>query len=131
MELPPLIRVISFGYLHSPPPAEAHMVIDLRHHFRDPHFDPQLRHLTSSDLRVRAKVLDTPGIRELVEAIITASVAMISGPARADVVVAVGCAGGRHRAPTVARAVVERLEEMGHDAQLDARHTTKPVVERP
>ncbi|MBE2998722.1 ATPase [Nocardiopsis sp. HNM0947] len=131
MELPPLIRVISFGYLHSPPPAEAHMVFDLRRHFRDPHIDPEFRHLTSSNPRVRAKVLGTPGIPELVDAIMAASVAMTSGPARADVVVAIGCAGGQHRAPNVARSVVERLEEMGHDVQLDPRHLTKPVVERP
>lgn len=125
------ICIISFGFLHSPPPAEAHMVIDLRHHFRDPHINPDFRHLTSSDTRVRKKVLDTPGICDLVDAIVSAAVAMASGPSRADVAVAIGCAGGRHRAPTVARAVVERLEEMDQDVMLDSRHTTKPVVERP
>ncbi|WP_039832044.1 RapZ C-terminal domain-containing protein [Nocardiopsis valliformis] len=128
--LPPLIKIISFGFLHSAPP-EAHLVIDLRTHFRDPHVSPELRALTSSNPRVREHVLATPGIGALVEALTATALAMASGPARADVVIAVGCAGGRHRAPTVARAVCERLDGREDvDVQLDTRHLTRPVVVR-
>ncbi|MET9713330.1 RNase adapter RapZ [Nocardiopsis alba] len=127
----PLVRLISFGFLHSAPPAEAHAVFDLREHFHDPHLAPDLRALTSSNPRVREHVLATPGIGALVDAITATALAMASGPARADVVIAIGCAGGRHRAPTVAREVAERLEEVeGVDVQLDPRHITRPVVER-
>ncbi|MEU0242298.1 RNase adapter RapZ [Nocardiopsis sp. NPDC006198] len=96
---PPEVTIISFGFLHSPPPAHAHLVIDLRTHFRDPHVGPQLRELTSSDPRVREHVLATEGVRDLVHAIALAAVAMASGPARADLVIAIGCAGGRRRPP--------------------------------
>lgn len=129
--LPPLVRLVSFGYLHGAPPAEAHVVFDLRTHFRDPHVSPELRALTSSNPRVREHVLATPGIGTLVDAITATALAMASGPAGADVVIAIGCSGGRHRAPTVAREVAERLEEVeGIDVQLDPRHLTRPVVER-
>lgn len=43
---PPLVRLVSFGFLHSPPPPEAHVVVDLRTHFRDPHVSPEMRQLT-------------------------------------------------------------------------------------
>lgn len=126
-----LTNIISFGFLHSEPPSEAHVVVDLRTHFRDPHVSPELRALTSSDPRVREHVLATAGIRELLDAIAATALAMVSGPARADVVIAIGCAGGRHRAPTVARAVCERLEEREDvDVQLEHRHLTRPVVGR-
>lgn len=94
---PPLVRLVSFGFLHSDPPAEAHAVFDLRAHFHDPHLAPDLRARTSVDPRVRAHVLATPGIGALVEAITATALAMASGPARADVVIAIGCSGGRHR----------------------------------
>jgi len=62
------VEIVSFGYLHGPPPT-AHLILDLRSHFRDPHVDPGLRELT----------------------------AYRSGPSAGPVTVAVGCAGGRHR----------------------------------
>lgn len=130
MDQQPLITVISFGFLHSDPPSTAHLVVDLRTHFRDPHVSPELRQLTSSHPRVRQHVLATPGISALVDALVAAAVAMTGGPARADVVVAIGCAGGRHRAPTVAYEVASRLKAQGRDVELQSWHITRPVVER-
>ncbi|WP_411078493.1 ATPase, partial [Streptomyces sp. cmx-10-25] len=97
------IEIVSFGYLHDTPPA-AHLTIDLRHHFRDPHVSPELRYMTADDEPVRAAVLATPGIRQLVDAITAAVTAFAAGPSAGTVTVASGCAGGRHRAPTVALA---------------------------
>ncbi|MEV4872299.1 RapZ C-terminal domain-containing protein, partial [Streptomyces syringium] len=61
------VEIVSFGYLHDEPPT-AHLTIDLRHHFRDPHVSPELRYMTAADEPVRAAVLNTPGIPELVAA---------------------------------------------------------------
>ncbi|MFD5916036.1 ATPase [Kitasatospora sp. NPDC058201] len=110
------IRVVSFGYLHGAPP-EAHLTLDLRRHFRDPHVDPTLRHQTANDLPVRQAVLGTPGIREAIVA-------------DAPLTVAVGCAGGRHRAATVAMALARRLGKTGTRVRLTHRDLDKPVVDR-
>lgn len=88
-----VVEIVSFGYLHDAPPA-AHLTIDLRHHFRDPHVSPELRYMTADDEPVRTAVLGTPGIRELVEATATAVTAFASGPSAGTVTVADGCAGG-------------------------------------
>ncbi|WP_307516612.1 RNase adapter RapZ [Streptomyces sp. W4I9-2] len=123
------VEIVSFGYLHGEPPA-AHLTIDLRHHFRDPHVRPELRYMTADDAPVRAAVLATPGITALVDATVTAVGAFASGPTAGVVTVADGCAGGRHRAPTFARALAERLTAAGHSVTVQDRDIAKDVVQR-
>jgi RNase adaptor protein for sRNA GlmZ degradation len=123
------VEIVSFGYLHGAPPA-AHLTIDLRHHFRDPHVSPELRYMTADDAPVRAAVMGTAGIAELVDATVTAVAAFASGPSAGPVTVADGCAGGRHRAPTFARALADRLRSDGHSVTVTHRDLDKPVVQR-
>ncbi|MFJ6566713.1 ATPase [Streptomyces sp. NPDC091292] len=123
------VEIVSFGYLHAAPPV-ADLTIDLRHHFRDPHVSPELRYMTADDEPVRTAVLNTPGIRDLVDATATAVAAFGSGPSAGVVIVADGCAGGRHRAPTFARALAERLTAAGHHVSVVHRDLGKPVVQR-
>jgi RNase adaptor protein for sRNA GlmZ degradation len=90
------ISIVSFGYLHGAPP-RAHITLDVRIHFRDPHVNPALRHLTADDPEVRETVLNTPGIRALITATTAQVAAFRAGPTPGPLIVAVGCAGGRHR----------------------------------
>ncbi|MFJ2779195.1 ATPase [Kitasatospora sp. NPDC087315] len=124
------ISVISFGYLHGDPPADANFVLDLRRHFRDPHISPGLRYQTAHDLPVRRAVLGTPGIRELISTAALVADAFDAGPGGAPLTIAVGCAGGRHRAATVAMALADRLRKTGSPVTLVHRDLGKPVVER-
>lgn len=99
------ITVISFGYLHGAPPSDAHLTIDLRHHFRDPHVSPELRYMTAHDAPVRAAVMNTPGIKQLLAATVAAVDGFLAGPSSTGLTIADGCAGGRHRAATFAIAL--------------------------
>lgn len=123
------VEITSFGFLHAAPPA-ADLVVDLRRHFRDPHISPELRYMTANDAPVRAAVLGTAGIRQLVAATAEAASAFAAGPSAGVVRVAAGCAGGRHRAPTVAREVAARLIAAGHAVVVSHRDLDKPVVQR-
>lgn len=123
------VEITSFGYLHNAPPA-AHLTIDLRHHFRDPHISPELRYMTANDAPVRAAVLATPGITDLVNAAARAVDAFAAGPSAGTVTVADGCQGGRHRAPTFAQALADQLREAGHHVTVHHRDLDKPVVHR-
>jgi UPF0042 nucleotide-binding protein len=123
------VEIVSFGYGHGTPPA-AHLAFDLRHHFRDPHVSPHLRHMTARDREVRQAVLNTPGIPALVEAISDAVVAYRRGPGGQDVEVAVGCAGGRHRAAVVAEAIRTALADEDITAVVRHRDIDEPVIER-
>lgn len=124
------IRVVSFGYLHGAPPEGATLVLDLRRHFRDPHVDPVLRHQTANDLPVRQAVLGTPGIREAIVGVALVLDAFDAGPTDAPLTVAVGCAGGRHRAAAVAMALARRLAKTGTPVHLTHRDLDKPVANR-
>ncbi|MFD8706861.1 ATPase [Kitasatospora sp. NPDC059648] len=124
------VEITSFGHLHGPVP-EAEVVLDLRRHFRDPHVRTELRHKTAKDPEVREAVLSTPGIPELVAAAVAVAQAYAMGP-QAELTpfrVAVGCAGGRHRAAAVAEALAEALAPHGLRARVQHRDLDKPVVE--
>ncbi|MFD8308099.1 ATPase [Streptomyces sp. NPDC059690] len=123
------VEIVSFGYLHGQPPT-AHLTIDLREHFRDPHVSPELRHMTAQDHAVREAVINTPGIRDLVAATARAATAFRSGPSAGPVVVADGCAGGRHRAPTFAAFLALALTTAGLRVRVQHRDLAKAVVER-
>jgi RNase adaptor protein for sRNA GlmZ degradation len=124
------VRIITFGYLHGGAPG-AHVTLDLRTHFKDPHVSPALRHMTAHDAEVRAAVAATPGIAALVEATVAAVLAYRSGPSAGPVTVAVGCAGGRHRAATVGMRLAQILAD-SHAVPVTLAHRdlTKDVVNR-
>lgn len=131
-----IVEIVSFGYLHGSLldedglPLVVDLTVDLRHHFRDPHVSPELRYMTADDEAVRTAVLNTPGITNLVVATAAAVGAFASGPSAGTVTVADGCAGGRHRAPTFARALADRLTAAGHSVAVRHRDLDKPVVAR-
>ena len=122
------IRIVSFGYGHAPAPA-AHITLDLRHHFRDPHINPALRHLDANARRVRRAVLHTPGIRPLLTATVRQAQAYAAGPTPGPLTIATGCTGGRHRAPSTAHAPARRLRRRGHHVTVHHRDLTKPLIQ--
>lgn len=108
------ITIVSFGHLHGAPP-QAHLVADLRGHFRNPAPDLDIE-VTFPDPRVVDQVRSTAGIAELVASLAGAARAMADQGGETSL--AVGCAGGNHRAPTVADQVAEVLQEQGHTVRL-------------
>lgn len=123
------VVIVSFGYGHGAPP-EATITLDLRYAFRDPHVDPRLRHMTAVDRPVRLAVLRTPGIRALMKATVAQVQAFRQGPSAGQIIIAVGCVGGRHRSATVAHYLARRLTRRGLNVQLDHRDLAKPVIAR-
>lgn len=128
----PDVVVMSFGYLHGRAPV-ADIIVDVREHLRDPHSDPGVRQLTGHDAAVGARVLATPGARELISGVtLTAAALLRAARATGRVVrVAIGCAGGRHRSVVIAGEVALQLTFAGWDARVEHRHIHYPVVTRP
>lgn len=120
-------EIRSFGYLHSPPPP-SNITVDLRECLRDPHVDPALRELTGFEEPVRFAVLNTRGALGLI-----AHLAMtVTGLLELDIPVslAVGCAGGKHRAVVVSHEVAARLRLTGWSVDLQHCDVHRPVVGR-
>jgi UPF0042 nucleotide-binding protein len=124
------LTLISFGYLHGQPP-EADVTIDVRIHFKDPHVNPELRHLDATSARVCNTVLGTPGIAALTGSLVGVAEAYLAGPSPAPVTIAVGCAGGRHRSAVIADLAGKILAARGARVRVVHRDIALPVVDRP
>lgn len=124
------VEIVSFGYGHGPAPV-GHAVIDVRHHFKDPHINPVLRFLTARDEAVMQTVMDTPGVEDLVRAIADMAHAFGRGPTPGTITIALGCVGGRHRSAAVAIAVAHVLDAEGFQVALAHRDIDRPVINRP
>jgi RNase adaptor protein for sRNA GlmZ degradation len=125
------VAITTFGYRHADAPV-AHITLDLRIHFKDPHVDPHLRYLTARDAEIRTAVLLTPGVQGLVTATAAAVAAYASGPSAGPVIVAIGCQGGRHRAPAVGMALASTLTTLWGLTHISLVHRDidKVVIDR-
>jgi len=115
-----MIEIVSFGYGHAAPPP-ATITLDLRVHYRDPHVDTALRALTAFDQRVIDAVLATDGIPELIDIAADTLMIYLGAPTAADITLAVGCRGGRLRAPVVATQAGLRFDRFAAAAGIDMR----------
>ena len=122
------LQLVSFGFLHGTPPT-GDTVEDIRDWFRDPHIDPQLRQLTARDSRVVHKVLSTDGVYAYLNALYDLVAVRLRQGVR-TVNVAIGCAGGRHRAPVVVDMLAMRAEAAGYHVEVVHRDIDLPVIER-
>ncbi|MEU7745464.1 RNase adapter RapZ [Nonomuraea sp. NPDC049158] len=118
----PTITLISFGFLHGPPP-EADRVEDVRDRLRDPAAARDILNLDGLHPRVQNVVINTPGARELIDNLVDYAM-LPAGPRR----IAVGCAGGKHRAAGLIEILGHRLRERGRQVDIEHRHVHLPRV---
>jgi UPF0042 nucleotide-binding protein len=106
-------RVVSFGFKYGAP-IDADLLFDVR--FLDnPHFVPELRPFTGSDVPVRDYVLKNPDAIELldrVEALLAFCLPRYEREGKSYLTIGIGCTGGRHRSVTLAAKLAERLEKL-------------------
>jgi UPF0042 nucleotide-binding protein len=123
------ITITSFGYGHPESPPSAHITVDVRNLFRDPHVDPAMRQMTGLDQAVIDSVMRQPGaLRFVTDLARTASGLSI---VHDRVHMAVGCVGGRHRSVVIADRCGAWLEEHGYrKARVVHRDIRRPVLQR-
>jgi UPF0042 nucleotide-binding protein len=116
------ITITSFGYGHDAPPP-AHITLDVRSFFRDPHIDPELREMTGRDQRVIDSVMKQP--RAHWTALHFADILRGLASVGVDVHLAIGCTGGKHRAPVLANVIAGHVGVAAQHRDID-----KPVLPR-
>ena len=121
-----MITLTSFGYLHLDVPPRADRVEDVRDRLRDPAAARAILDLDGLDPRVQQVVARTPGAEELLENLAAYADLVDAAPSR----IAIGCAGGRHRAPSLVELLAERLRDGGHDVRVEHLHVHLPRVIR-
>jgi RNase adaptor protein for sRNA GlmZ degradation len=115
------VRILSYGYLHGPAP-EADLTVDVRRYLRDPASVRGAGLLDSDgrDPRVQQVVLDTPGA---VHTLVTLTYYVAGFPRdRGPLVLALGCAGGRHRSTALAEILAAELRAQGYQVELTHLH---------
>ena len=117
---------MSFGYKYGIPP-EADLVFDVRC-LPNPFYIKELKALTGLDEAVRSYILDFDVSKRFVEKLydyIDFTLPLYREDGKSELVIAVGCTGGRHRSVTVARLLNTHFLENGQKSSIHHRDIWK------
>ncbi|MCX4581058.1 hypothetical protein OHB41_49800 [Streptomyces sp. NBC_01571] len=127
------VLLTSFGYLHLPQDADgrpvpppADRIEDVRDRLRDPAAARDILDLDGLNPRVQDVVWNTPGTRELLGNLAEYA-GLPAGPRR----IAIGCAGGKHRAAGLTELLARELRRRGHQVDVQHLHVHLPRVLTP
>jgi RNase adapter protein RapZ len=113
------ISLISFGYKYGMP-VGMDLVLDVRF-IPNPFFVPELRELTGADQTVRDYVMKQPESGRFVAEVsrmLDFLLPLYRREGKSYLTIGLGCTGGRHRSPVLARAVGEKLRSAGFEVTL-------------
>lgn len=108
------VTVLSFGFKNGLP-QEADTVLDVRF-LPNPYYVPQLKELTGLDEGVRDYVMDSESTREFwgrLTPVLDFLLPQYRQEGRTELVLAVGCTGGRHRSVAMAHRLAEHIASQG------------------
>jgi RNase adapter protein RapZ len=109
-----IISLVSFGYKYGTP-VGLDLMLDVRF-IPNPFFIPELKPLSGVDPRVREYVMGQPEARQFVEEVgrlLEMLIPFYRREGKSYLSVGLGCTGGRHRSPVLARELRERLARCG------------------
>jgi len=122
------IRVLSFGFKRGTP-LDADFVFDCRF-LTNPHYVPELKPLTGVDAAVKEFVFGDHAahhylsmMQEMIEFVVPHCIK----EGKTQLVVAIGCTGGRHRSVAMAEALREKLVQGRHRVVAEHRHISEEV----
>jgi UPF0042 nucleotide-binding protein len=110
--------VVSFGFKYGIP-VDADLVADMRF-LPNPHWVPELRHLSGRDREVADYVKDRPEAKDFIEKYLGLIETVAEGYLREGkrfMTIAVGCTGGKHRSVAMTEEIAARMRERGLDAK--------------
>lgn len=127
-----MVTVLSFGFKYGIP-NDADLVFDVRF-LPNPYYVDELRLLTGMDDKVFRYVMDSPSAGEFadkLEDMVEFLIPHYVEEGKTNLVIAVGCTGGKHRSVTLARELYRRLsEETGYGIRLEHRDIEKDNLRR-
>lgn len=121
------ISILSFGFKKGIP-LDADLVFDVRF-LPNPHYIPELKEHTGNEQDVRDYVMQWPESKEFVNKLydlLDFTIPYYEREGKFQLVIAIGCTGGKHRSVTVANNLYKYLTEKGHRASINHRDIPKP-----
>ena len=110
-----MITVLSFGFKNGIP-ADADLVFDVRF-LPNPFYIDELKHKTGNDKEVSDYVMSFPEAEEFLDKLTDMMNFLIPGyvkEGKYQLVIAIGCTGGKHRSVTLANELYKRLKDKGN-----------------
>jgi len=109
-----MINVISFGFKHGMP-ADSDLIFDVRF-LPNPFYIEELKHHTGNEKMVQDYVLSFPEAHEFLDKLEDMVKFLIPNyvkEGKYQLVIGIGCTGGKHRSVTLANALYDRLKDQG------------------
>ena len=121
-----LINVMSFGFKYGVPP-EADLIFDVRC-LPNPFYVDELKPKTGLDEDVRTYVMDSEASRQLLdklEDLISFLIPLYQKEGKTQLMIGMGCTGGKHRSVTFAELLYQVLAEHNHTVRVLHRDISK------
>ena len=120
------ISVLSFGFKHGVP-IDVDLMFDVRF-LPNPYYIEELREYTGNDKQVRDYVMgweQTKTFVEKLEDMLDFLIPFYIKEGKTQLVIGIGCTGGKHRSVTIANVLYETLVEKEHRVILNHRDSKK------
>lgn len=121
-----MVHCVSFGFKYGIP-TEADLVFDVRC-LPNPFYIEELKHLTGLDEPVYSYVMKWEQTKEVVQRLISLIDYMLPlycDEGKSQLVIAIGCTGGKHRSVALAQLLYDHLLENGHRTSVNHRDIQK------
>ena len=125
---PMALTVVSFGFKYGLP-QEADLVLDVRC-LPNPFYVPELKNLTGMDQPVVDYVMAAPESQELLrryESMLEYALPLYVKEGKSQLMIAVGCTGGKHRSITFARKIGEFCQKLGYAPSIQHRDAKRTL----
>lgn len=123
-----MITVVSFGFKYGIP-LDADLVFDVRF-LPNPFYIPELKSFSGNDQPIKDYVLgfkETTGFIGRLEDMLEFLIPNYLREGKRQLIVAIGCTGGRHRSVTIANEIYQLLKEQGHKVNIEHRDINEDV----
>lgn len=120
------VTVLSFGFKFGMP-ADADLVFDVRF-LPNPFYIEDLKHKTGNDTEVYDYVMKAPeahAFLDKIDDLIRFLIPYYINEGKNQLVIGIGCTGGKHRSVTIANALHQRLQGLEYGLKVDHRDILK------
>lgn len=121
-----IVTIMSFGFKYGIP-QDSDLVYDVRF-LPNPYYVPELKHLTGNDTAVVDMVSDCDEYKQFMDKLfdmISFLLPCYKKEGKNQLVISIGCTGGKHRSVTIANILHKKLEKLPYSVRLFHRDITK------
>ena len=126
-----IVTVLSFGFKYGIP-SDSDLVFDVRF-LPNPYYIPELKPQTGNDQPVYDYVMKAPQAVEFLEKLEDMLTFLIPNyiiEGKNQLVVSIGCTGGKHRSVTLANAITKQLKKLSYGVKVEHRDIEKEALRK-